>query len=139
MTSPRVVSPTAIAELALHRPARLACCLVAGLVANTAFAGEADIEDVLIVCDASRNCSFHVAVRHDDTGWDHYADHWRVLGPDGAELGKRVLHHPHVDEQPFTRSLSGVSIPEGVSEVTVEAHDSVHEYGGEQQRVFVPD
>ena len=44
---------------------------------------------------------------HPDTGWDDYADGWRVLDMDGNELGMRVLHHPHVDEQPFTRSLSG--------------------------------
>lgn len=113
--------------------------LAALLLGGAATAGEADVEDVLIVCDTERKCSLHVAVRHDDTGWDHYADHWRVLDPDGKELGKRVLHHPHVEEQPFTRSLSGVTVPKGVSEVVVEAHDKVHGYGGKPFKVFVPD
>ena len=108
-------------------------------LSTAAAAGEADVEDVLVVCDADRKCEFHVAVRHDDAGWDHYADHWRVMDPDGGELGKRVLHHPHVDEQPFTRSLSGVTVPDGLSEVVVEAHDNVHGYGGKQLRVFVPE
>ncbi len=97
------------------------------------------MEDVLITCDASRTCSFHVALRHADTGWNHYANHWRILSPDGVELGRRVLLHPHVDEQPFTRSLSGVVIPEDVSAVIVEAHDSVHEYGGKRQKARIPD
>ena len=56
---------------------------------------------------------FRVTVRHDDTGWDHYADRWEVLGPDGTVLGIRVLHHPHENEQPFTR-YHDIEIPPGV-------------------------
>ncbi|MBO9433798.1 hypothetical protein J7394_06255 [Ruegeria sp. R13_0] len=77
---------------------------------------------------ASRNGDtwrFDVTIRHPDTGWDDYADGWRVLDMEGAELGMRVLHHPHVDEQPFTRSLSGVSIPVGTTQVQIQARDTV--------------
>lgn len=73
---------------------------------------------------------FDVTVRHGDTGWDHYADAWRVVGPNGEIFGTRTLHHPHVNEQPFTRSLSGVKIPSTVSSVTIESRDSVHGWGG---------
>ena len=62
-----------------------------------------------------------VTVAHADTGWDHYADAWEVLAPDGTSLGLRTLLHPHVDEQPFTRSLSGVTIPDHITEVGVRA------------------
>ncbi|KIT17797.1 hypothetical protein [Jannaschia aquimarina] len=72
---------------------------------------------------------FDVTVSHPDTGWDHYADGWRVEAEDGTELGMRVLHHPHVEEQPFTRSLSGVAIPDGTARVVVRARDSVHGWG----------
>ncbi len=68
---------------------------------------------------------FDVTLSHADTGWDDYADGWRVLNTDGTELGMRVLHHPHVNEQPFTRSLSGVTIPEGASEIDIQSRDSV--------------
>lgn len=64
---------------------------------------------------------FDVTISHPDTGWEHYADGWRVLGPDGTELGMRVLAHPHVNEQPFTRSLSGVTIPPGTTQVRIQA------------------
>jgi hypothetical protein len=64
-------------------------------------------------------------VRSADTGWEKYADLWEVRGPDGTVLGERVLAHPHVDEQPFTRSVGGVEIPDGVGEVTVAAGDRV--------------
>ena len=82
--------------------------------------------------------SFDVTVQHADTGWDHYADAWRVVGPDGTVYGTRTLYHPHVGEQPFTRSLSGVAIPDAVTTVTVEAHDSVHGWGGATTEVALP-
>lgn len=86
----------------------------------------------MISAEASRSgngWTFVVTVRHDDQGWEHYGDMWRVRGPDGTVYGVRELFHPHVDEQPFTRSLTGVAIPEGVSRVMVEAHDLVHGWG----------
>ena len=62
-----------------------------------------------------------VTLRHPDTGWDHYADGWEVRSPDGVLFGERPLAHPHVSEQPFTRSLSRVAIPDDVSEVVIRA------------------
>jgi len=53
-------------------------------------------------------------------------------------LGVRELAHPHVNEQPFTRSLGGVEIPDGVQEVTIRARDSVHGYGGAELSVELP-
>jgi len=74
-------------------------------------------------------------LQHPDTGWDHYADAWRVVTPEGEVLGTRLLTHPHVNEQPFTRSLNGVNIPRGVTKVIVEARDSKD--GWAKQRVVV--
>ncbi|WP_407696787.1 hypothetical protein [Sedimentitalea xiamensis] len=62
-----------------------------------------------------------VTLSHPDTGWDHYADGWRVLGPDGKELGLRSLLHPHETEQPFTRSLNDVRISDAVRTVWIQA------------------
>lgn len=64
---------------------------------------------------------FDVTLSHPDTGWKHYADSWRVLDMQGNELGLRVLAHPHVVEQPFTRSLSGVAIPKSITQVQIQA------------------
>jgi hypothetical protein len=72
-----------------------------------------------------------VTVSHGDTGWDDYADGWRVEAPDGSVLGGRPLAHPHVDEQPFTRSLRGVAIPQHVREIVVRARTSVEGWGTE--------
>jgi len=92
-----------------------------------------------VSCDASRVCQFDVTLRHADEGWDHYADLWEVTGPDDEVLGTRVLAHPHVREQPFTRSLAGVAIPESVRSVTIRARDSVHGRGGAEVELAIPD
>lgn len=80
---------------------------------------------------------FNVTLKHADTGWDHYADAWRVVTKDGKELGTRTLFHPHVDEQPFTRSLRDVKIPSDASEVYVEAHDKVHGWSKQRFKVKI--
>lgn len=76
-----------------------------------------------------------VTLRHSDTGWDHYADAWRVVTEDGSVIGTRTLYHPHVDEQPFTRSLSGLKLPADVTRVYVEAHDKVHGWSADRLEV----
>ncbi len=108
------------------------------MLTTAAYAGEADVIEVDIKKTADNIYFFKVTVRHADEGWDHYANKWDVVAPDGSVLGTRTLYHPHVDEQPFTRSLSDVKIQESISEVTVRAHDSVHEYGGKTVTVAVP-
>ena len=107
------------------------------LALGPAVAGEADVVDVKI-SKQGNTFSFDVTVKHADTGWDHYANSWEVVAPDGTVLGKRVLFHPHVDEQPFTRSLSNVRIPADVKQVIVRAGDSKHEFGGKEMTVDVP-
>ena len=113
----------------------LACLFI---ISTAAYAGEADVIDVNVRRAADGTYDFAVTVRHSDEGWKHYANKWDVTDPDGTVLGTRILAHPHVDEQPFTRSLSGVKIPDNIDEVTVRAHDLVHEYGGKTVMVTVP-
>ena len=100
-----------------------------------ALAGEADVVAVEAAQDGAGTWRFEVTVRHADEGWEHYADKWEVLAPDGTVLGTRVLLHPHETEQPFTRALGGVAIPEGIERVTLRAHDSVHGLGGAEVTV----
>lgn len=106
--------------------------------AESVLAGNADVLAVEVRKTGAGTYAFAVTVRHDDTGWDHYADRWEVLDPDGSVLATRVLGHPHVDEQPFTRSLSGVAIPEGITSVRIRAHDKVHGFGGLEKEVTLP-
>ena len=78
-------------------------------------------------------------VRSADTGWDKYADAWEVRSSEGDVLGVRELAHPHENEQPFTRSLSGVEIPADLEEVVLAAHDSVAGWCGDTFVVALPD
>lgn len=98
---------------------------------------EANVMYVTAVRRADGAWGFEVTVRHNDEGWDHYADGWNVVTPDGTVLKTdpddeftRVLLHPHDNEQPFTREQSGLTIPRGVTQVTVRAHCNVHDFGG---------
>lgn len=74
--------------------------------------------------------SFSVTLSHPDSGWDHYADGWRIELADGTILGTRVLAHPHVNEQPFTRS-DQIMVPDGVDEVCVRTSDNVEGWADE--------
>ena len=114
--------------------------LLTGLVlilSSTSWAGEADVVGGAITALGDGRFRVDATVRHDDTGWDHYANRWDVLAPDGTILGSRVLAHPHENEQPFTRSLT-LDIPADVTEITLQANDSVHELGGEKFTLAVP-
>ena len=108
------------------------------VTAAPALAGQTDVLAVKVFRTGGEEYIFHVTVQHADTGWEHYADAWRVVGPDGTVYDTRTLHHPHVDEQPFTRSKPGIKIPRGVTTVTVEGHDNVHGWGGATVDVELP-
>ena len=105
---------------------------------DAGYSGLADADVIRVQArESGTSWSFTVTVRHADTGWSDYADGWDVLLPDGTVLGPvendgftRLLLHPHVNEQPFTRSRRGVSVPDGARYVVVRAHDIVHGFGG---------
>ncbi|MBT6094740.1 MAG: hypothetical protein HOK06_04865 [Rhodospirillaceae bacterium] len=101
-------------------------------------AGAPSVLDVKVSRNGDGTYGFSTTVFHKDTGWKHYADKWDILGPDGEVIATRVLYHPHVDEQPFTRSLARVAIPVGLREVTVRAHCKVDGDGTRTFRVKLP-
>jgi hypothetical protein len=90
---------------------------------------EANVVEVTISNQAERQFDLSVALHHDDTGEDGYANWWQVETLAGAQLGRRSLSHPH-STQPFTRSTS-VEIPAEHSCVVVRGHDQTHGYGGQ--------
>ena len=114
--------------------------LTAGLVlaSGRAPGGEAAVLDAQLAPASDGTWRIDVTVEHADQGWDHYADAWEVVAPDGSVLGTRILLHPHETEQPFARSLSGVAIPADVGEITIPAHDSIHGWGGPELTIPIP-
>jgi hypothetical protein len=109
---------------------RWAFSLLALTCATSAFAGEADVIAATATQDLRGTWTVSATILHADTGWEHYADRFDVLDEEGNLLGSRTLFHPHVDEQPFTRSLNALAIPDDVNKITVRAHDNVDALGG---------
>lgn len=112
----------------------LALSLVLGIAPHVALADPPEIIDVHVQ-KTGMVWSVQVELRHPDTGWDHYADGWEVLDSSGARLGYRELMHPHVEEQPFTRSLNGLVFPDGTREIFIRAKCSQHGWNDETVRV----
>ena len=108
----------------------------AGLMTTSVTAHEAAVLDVRLQ-QVGMLWNIYVTVEHPDTGWDHYADGWEVQDADGNVLAYRKLMHPHVEEQPFTRSISGVVIPDGTREIFVRGHCSVHGWSKDLIRVEI--
>lgn len=120
----------------MNRVALLAL-LCAVLISTVVRADLPVVEQVALTSLSGDKWRVDVTVRHADSGWDHYANGWRVSDESGNELGFRVLHHPHVQEQPFTRSLS-LTIPESVGAIRVQAVDSVHGAGEQSELIVIP-
>ena len=93
--------------------------------------GCADVIDGTAAFSGQGEFSISATVASADTGWDKYADGWDVIDESGEILGTRVLAHPHETEQPFTRSLGAIAIPDDVITITLRAHDSVAGYCGD--------
>ena len=111
--------------------------LILALSAAPALADLATVQNVNVTRSGA-SYTFNVTIRHTDVGWDDYADAWRIKDASGNILGERALAHPHVNEQPFTRSLSGVRIPDGVDTVIVEVHDTVNGWSENIKTVKIP-
>jgi hypothetical protein len=100
-------------------------CVLTLLAFPRVFADEVQIVSADFRQASDGTWSVDVGLLHEDSGWDHYADIWRVLDEQGRILGERVLLHPHENEQPFVRGTNGLVIPEDAI-LYVVAHDSVH-------------
>jgi hypothetical protein len=97
-----------------------------------------DVVEVEVVRATNGTFRFDVTVSSPYDSPERYADAWRIMGSEGVVYGTRELLHDHAGEQPFTRSLIGVEIPDGVEFVTVEARDLINGWGGDTREVQLP-
>ena len=105
-------------------------CFALACLAGPVLADPPVIEAVTAY-QSTNSWRFDVTIRHPDTGWDHYADGWRVQDMQGNELGMRVLHHPHETEKPFTRSLGGVVIGADHTQAQIQSRCNVDGWSDE--------
>ena len=102
-------------------------------------AGGADVINACVQYDVNGRYTVTATVLHKDEGREHYVTRFEVLTPDGKVVGRRYLGHPHVHEQPFSRSAVSVKIPKGVPEVRIRAYDNVHGFSGKEFVAKVPE
>ena len=96
-----------------------------------------DIVDVSVTAsDTTYNFVVTMSAPYD--GPKRFADAWRVIGDDGVVYGVLELLHDHATEQPFTRSLADIEIPNSVRSVTIEGRDQVYGWGGNTVEVSLP-
>ena len=114
-----------------------ALAAIAALITIPAMASDTNVVGVE-VSEQAGAFRFSVTLRHKDEGWDHYANVWEIIGPDGRVIDRRVLAHPHDTEQPFTRSLGHVEIAPGIKQVTIRGGDNVSGIGGKTMLVKIP-
>lgn len=100
------------------------------LHANHAFAEAADVLGAKADCDKRFTCKIWATIQHPDEGWNHYANAFEIASKDGQLIATRILRHPHIKEQPFTRSIESLTLPEGTTVVNIRAKDSFDEAGG---------
>lgn len=101
---------------------------------TTSMANSVAVVNVRVNPQGENQYRFDITLKHNDTGWEHYANRWEILDTEGNILATRTLHHPHVNEQPFTRSLTA-TLPGHIKTVIIRGHDSVHQYKGNRVTV----
>lgn len=104
------------------------------IFSSSAFANDVEIVNVVLTKRAG-TWQADVTLKHQDEGWKHYADGWRLVDSNGDEICNRTLYHPHVKEQPFTRSLSGFHIAKEMKVIFVEAHDLKHGWSKDKVKI----
>jgi hypothetical protein len=77
-----------MSRVRIARRLLLAVCFAAATIAA---AGEADVVDVKVRSTGTDTFDFDITVRSVDKGWNHYADAFEVLSPEGKVLGQRIL------------------------------------------------
>ena len=98
-----------------------------------------DVVSVDVDVEGDGTYRFEVTISSPYDSPERYADAWRILAPDGTQLAIRELFHDHASEQPFTRALSGVVLPEGLETVIVEGRDLENGWGGATVEVDLGD
>ena len=110
----------------------------AGTPTDTKTAEHPDVVGAVLTSDGNGTWSLDVTLSSAYDSPQRYADGWRVMDASKNVLGEHTLTHDHADEQPVTRTQSGLEIPDGVDVVTVQGRDTENGFGGATLEVEVP-
>jgi hypothetical protein len=107
------------------------------LLSAPAFADAPDVVSAKVAQDGGR-WTVTVVLSHEDTGWDHFADGFAVLLPDGTKIGYGELSHPHTGQDTFSASLTGLRIPDGTPFVLIRTRCNLVGWAAESVPVDLP-
>ena len=103
-------------------------------------AGAANVIAAMARQGADGTWSFEVTMRCDDRGAAYFCDRFEVLTPTARVVGVCRLLHDHTDEQPFTREVQGVSMPDdSPRRVQIRGHHNVRGFDGATLTLDLPD
>ena len=126
-------------RMAMIRFGAAAVALALTCASPLAMAGAADVIVATARQAADGSWSFNVTMRCDDRGATYFCDRFEVLSPTGGVLGVRRLLHDHTDEQPFSRDLQRVKVPEGFPHgVLIRGHHNIRGYDGAALKLALP-
>ena len=74
----------------LPYPQKVVTILLSFLLLTTVNANEVEIVDVKAHQKNDKTWTFAVTLKHDDKGWDHYANEWQIIGNDNKIFGTRT-------------------------------------------------
>ena len=98
------------------------------LIAINLYANKPIILDAKLTCN--KVCNINVTIKHNDSSWKHYVNKYEIYAKNN-KIATRILYHPHIHEQPFTRSKSGFQIPKNTTSITIKAYDLVDGYSND--------
>lgn len=126
-------------RMAMIRFGAAAVALALTCASPLAMAGAADVIAASARQTPDGTWSFEVTMRCDDRGADYFCDRFEVLTPTARVVGVRRLLHDHSDEQPFTRDLQGVRVPDGFPRgVLIRGHHNIRGYEGAALKLALP-
>ena len=133
-SAPTAAAPSSAPEALLDIP--LDACRTTSAEGGTA---HPDVVDATLEPKGDDLYDVAVTLRSPCDSADHYVDAWRIASVDGSQTyGTRALTHDYASEQPFTRSLNDVEIPDGVEQVRIEARDQITGWSSAALTVDVP-
>ena len=111
--------------------------ILAIFLLNTVYASKAEIKNVTVSKSSNNLYTFNVTILHNDTGWNHYINKWTIVDSNDNIIATRILHHPHVNEQPFTRSKSNVLIDGTSKEYFIKIYENIKKNSIEKYPIFL--
>jgi hypothetical protein len=107
------------------------------LLAGPAFADAPDVVDA-IATEAGGRWTVTVTIAHHDTGWDHFAKGFAVLLPDGTRLAYLEFSHPHIGQDTFAASLTGLRISNDVPFLLIRTRCNLVGWAAEPVQIDLP-